>query len=402
VYNSWEATSFSVSADGQARLAELAAQVGAECFVVDDGWFTGRRHDRAGLGDWVVDRSKFPDGLTPLVGHVNRLGMRFGLWIEPEMVNPDSDLYRAHPDWVYHFANRSRTQQRNQLVLNLARPDVAQWVFDTLDRLLAADNIQFVKWDMNRHFSEPGWPAEAGRNPERVWVEHVRSLYRDPGRPARRPSGRGRRILLRRRGARRPGHPEPGGSGLDLGQHRRVGPHRDPGGLHPGLHPPGDGGLGDRQPEPAHRAAVPAPVPVPLGHGRGARHRRRPDPVEPRRAGRGERPGRHVQGDPPVVQRGRLYRVASVGRDPLGASEDVAADGSRVVLLAWWGPRPAGDPLPPLRLRGMDPGARYQDADTGREHWGAEVMQHGLRLPGDAGFGFGSALVRLARAGGPG
>ena len=94
------------------------------------------------------------------------------------MVNPDSDLYRAHPDWVYHFANRARTEKRNQLVLNLARQDVADWTYQTLDRLLSEHNISFIKWDMNRHFAQPGWPAETGRNPERIWTEHIRSLYR--------------------------------------------------------------------------------------------------------------------------------------------------------------------------------------------------------------------------------
>ena len=90
-----------MSEAGQSRLAELAARLGIECFVVDDGWFGGRHHDRAGLGDWTVNREKFPRGLGPLIERVNDLGMRFGLWVEPEMVNPDSDLYRAHPDWVY-------------------------------------------------------------------------------------------------------------------------------------------------------------------------------------------------------------------------------------------------------------------------------------------------------------
>src|SRR6202050_3123419 len=177
LYNSWEATGFAVSEDGQARLAELAAQIGVECFVVDDGWFAGRNNDRAGLGDWTPDPMKFPRGLTPLIERVKALGMGVGLWVEPEMVNPDSDLYRAHPDWVYHFANRARTQRRNQLVLNLARPDVADWVFRTLDGLLSANDIGFVKWDMNRPFAEPGWPEQAGRNPERIWTEHVRNLY---------------------------------------------------------------------------------------------------------------------------------------------------------------------------------------------------------------------------------
>lgn len=182
LYNSWEATYFDVDYDGQARLAEKAAAIGVELFVVDDGWFGARDHDRAGLGDWFVNEHKFPEGLGPLIQHVKSLGMQFGLWVEPEMVNPDSDLYRAHPDWVYHFPTRLRTEARNQLVLNLGRDDVREYLFESLDRLLSENDVSFVKWDMNRPFSEPGWPgAPAGRDRE-VWVRHVRSLYELLGR----------------------------------------------------------------------------------------------------------------------------------------------------------------------------------------------------------------------------
>ena len=159
LYNSWEATSFNVNEAGQIRLAELAARLGIETFVMDDGWFGGRHHDRAGLGDWTVNPRKFPRGLGPLIERVNDLGMGFGLWVEPEMVNPDSDLYRQHPDWVFHFDRRTKSEQRNQLVLNLARPDVADWMFGTLDRLLSQNRIEFVKWDMNRSS-----PSRAGRS----------------------------------------------------------------------------------------------------------------------------------------------------------------------------------------------------------------------------------------------
>src|SRR5947209_174382 len=177
LYNSWEATHFAVTERNQMELAEKAAVLGVEVFVVDDGWFGARNNDYTGLGDWTVNPEKFPHGLNPLIARVNALGMRFGLWVEPEMVNPNSNLYRAHPDWVYHFRNRSRTEGRNQLVLNLAREEVREWMFTTLDTLLSEHNIEFVKWDMNRHFSEPGWPEEADRNPERIWLDHVRNLY---------------------------------------------------------------------------------------------------------------------------------------------------------------------------------------------------------------------------------
>jgi len=177
LYNSWEATGFDVTEANQRRLAERAAEVGVELFVMDDGWFGAREDDRAGLGDWVVNPRKFPNGLKPLIEHVHALGMRFGLWVEPEMVNPDSDLYRAHPDWVYHFPNRPRSESRNQLVLNLARPDVQHHLFQTLDRLLAEEDIAFLKWDMNRPISEPGWPGAAPEVQREVWVRHVWALY---------------------------------------------------------------------------------------------------------------------------------------------------------------------------------------------------------------------------------
>ena len=114
LYNSWEATYFDVNAKDQMALAERAARMGVELFVVDDGWFGGRNHDRAGLGDWFVNREKFPNGLGELIDKVHELGMDFGIWVEPEAVNPDSDLYREHPDWVYHFETRERSELRNQ------------------------------------------------------------------------------------------------------------------------------------------------------------------------------------------------------------------------------------------------------------------------------------------------
>jgi alpha-galactosidase len=145
LYNSWEATYFDIDEQVQGRLAEKAASLGVELFVVDDGWFGKRNNDRRGLGDWWVNRDKFPRGLGPLIERVHSLGMSFGLWVEPEMVNPDSDLYREHPDWVYYFPNRPRTESRNQLVLNLAKEEVRDHLFSVLDRLLTENEISFIK-----------------------------------------------------------------------------------------------------------------------------------------------------------------------------------------------------------------------------------------------------------------
>jgi alpha-galactosidase len=177
LYNSWEATTFDVDVDSQAHLAQLAAEMGIELFVMDDGWFEGRNDDRAGLGDWWPDGRKFPAGLQPLIEKVNALGMDFGLWVEPEMVNPDSELYRQHPDWVIHFPNRQRTEARSQLILNFARTDVQDYILNLLDDLLQNHNITFIKWDMNRNASEPGWPDAPG-DPRELWVRYVQGVYR--------------------------------------------------------------------------------------------------------------------------------------------------------------------------------------------------------------------------------
>jgi alpha-galactosidase len=177
IYNSWEATEFAVDEAGQESLAEKAARIGVERFVVDDGWFGQRKNDHAGLGDWYVNQQKFPNGLKPLIDKVHSLGMDFGIWVEPEMVNSDSDLYRQHPDWVLNFAGRPRTEGRNQLVLNLARQDVRDYVFHFLDNLVRNNQIAFLKWDYNRNWSEPGWPAVAPDEQKKVYVEYVLNLY---------------------------------------------------------------------------------------------------------------------------------------------------------------------------------------------------------------------------------
>jgi alpha-galactosidase len=177
IYNSWEATEFKVNEAGQMALAEKAAALGIDRFVMDDGWFGQRKTDLAGLGDWYVNQEKFPHGLKPLIDRVHALGMDFGLWVEPEMVNPDSDLYRQHPDWVLHFPGRPETEQRHQLVLNLARPDVYEYVLNFLDKLLKENDIAFLKWDYNRNWSEPGWDQLPPAEQKRVYVAFTENLY---------------------------------------------------------------------------------------------------------------------------------------------------------------------------------------------------------------------------------
>ncbi|WP_394693603.1 alpha-galactosidase [Hyphobacterium sp.] len=149
-FNTWEARYFEVNEGDCIELAQQAAELGIERFVLDDGWFNGRNDDATSLGDWVVDEEKFPDGLSPLIDAVHAAGMDFGLWVEPEMVSPDSDLYRAHPDWVLGYPETGLPTGRNQLVLDLALPKVQCFLFSSISGLLDLWPIVYLKWDCNR------------------------------------------------------------------------------------------------------------------------------------------------------------------------------------------------------------------------------------------------------------
>ncbi|MGM0640967.1 MAG: alpha-galactosidase [Thermotogota bacterium] len=177
LYNSWEATLFDVNEENQKELAKKAADIGIELFVMDDGWFGNRNDDSKGLGDWFVNKNKFPDGLTPLIEYVNKLGMDFGLWVEPEMVNPNSELYRKHPEWVLHFPNRPKTEKRNQLILNIAKQEVKEYILEFMNDLLNNHNIKYIKWDMNRYVFESGWPEKNSEKQKEIWYYYVKNLY---------------------------------------------------------------------------------------------------------------------------------------------------------------------------------------------------------------------------------
>lgn len=171
-YNTWEAVYFDHDQDRLARLVDAAAAIGAERFVLDDGWFKGRRDDTAGLGDWTVDADVYPQGLKPLIDRVLARGMEFGLWVEPEMVNPDSDLYRAHPDWVLGCPPAPQLSFRNQFVLDFGRAEVRDYLYARIDALLTQHPIAYLKWDMNRDISQPGGAdGAAGAH------AHVKGLY---------------------------------------------------------------------------------------------------------------------------------------------------------------------------------------------------------------------------------
>ncbi|GFF37947.1 probable alpha-galactosidase G [Aspergillus udagawae] len=167
--NSWEGLYFDINQENMYRMAQESAALGVKLFVMDDGWFGDkypRISDAAGLGDWIPNPTRFPNGLAPLVDAITSLkvansseNLRFGIWVEPEMVNPESSLYHEHPDWVLHAGSYPRTEQRNQLVLNLALPEVQEFVIDAITKILNSANISYVKWDHNRAINETPSPT---------------------------------------------------------------------------------------------------------------------------------------------------------------------------------------------------------------------------------------------------
>lgn len=159
--NTWEGIYFDHDPAYIMQMASRAAELGVERFIIDDGWFKGRNNDLAALGDWYLDTKKYPDGLEPVIDHVLNLGMEFGIWVEPEMINPDSDLYRAHPEWLLAVDGYDQPTGRFQYVLDLQRPEVFAYLLERMDHLLSSYKISYVKWDMNREIVQPGHEGKA-------------------------------------------------------------------------------------------------------------------------------------------------------------------------------------------------------------------------------------------------
>jgi alpha-galactosidase len=392
LYNSWEATQFDVDEPGQRQLAEIAAELGVELFVMDDGWFGARRTDRAGLGDWQPYPGAFPNGLRPLVDHVHKLGMRFGLWVEPEMVNPDSDLYRAHPDWVLHQTNRRRTTLRNQLVLNFGRPDVQAWALDWLDRLVTDNALDYLKWDCNRPFTEPGRPGHADQ--DRLWIEHTRGVYR---------------IMAQLRA----NHPDlrieacsGGGGRTDLGilaytDQVWTSDNTDAADRIAIQH-------GYSQIYPAQTMAAwvtdcPNPFTarttplrfrfhVAMAGALGVGGNLSEWSAQDRTLAAGlVETYREIR---PTVQHGAQYRL--VHGPALTVVEYVARDGAEVVVFGWRITEPFGHRPSPIRLSGLDPVASYQDDRSDTVHSGATLRERGIDLALPSGD-HTSVLIRLRR-----
>jgi len=176
--NNWEATYFGFNEEKLLKIARTAADVGVELFVLDDGWFGHRDDDTTSLGDWYVDTKKLPNGLKHLTDQVHAMGLKFGLWFEPEMVSPKSDLYEKHPDWAIHIDGREPVQQRQQLTLDMSRVDVQDYVYNAVASHLREDGIDYVKWDMNRHFSNIGSALLPADQQKELPHRYMLGLYR--------------------------------------------------------------------------------------------------------------------------------------------------------------------------------------------------------------------------------
>jgi alpha-galactosidase len=383
LYNSWEATEFNVDEAGQTALAQKAAKLGVELFVMDDGWFGKRNTDHAGLGDWVVNPRKFPNGLGGLIKSVNDLGMDFGLWVEPEMVNPDSDLYRAHPDWVMNFPGRPRGELRNQLVLNLARDDVKEYIFSVLDKLATTNNLRYFKWDMNRIFSEPGWPELGTDSQRELWVKYVWNYYE---------------IMDRLR----KNHPNleiescsGGGGRIDLGVLRYVDEVWTSDNTEAFDRLRIQEGFSQAYAAKFMSAWV---TDVPNANGRSTPLRYRFLVAMQGALGVGSNLNKFSDEDTKLatqmvalykriretVQFGNLYRILSPTTSDTTANEYVAKDGKEAVVFAFRHSQEYNTDPPTIYLRGLDPLSIYQleswDGKMLEQSSGAYLMQNGIQL----------------------
>ncbi len=176
--NSWEAAYFDITEEKLLALAKEAADLGIELFVMDDGWFGRRDNDRCSLGDWVADKRKLPGGIEGIAGKMKDLGIQFGLWVEPEMVSPDSDLFRAHPDWCLHLPQRECSLVRHQLVLDLSRDDVCDYLIDAMAKVFSSTGVSYVKWDYNRNLSEIGSACLPADQQGETAHRYILGLYR--------------------------------------------------------------------------------------------------------------------------------------------------------------------------------------------------------------------------------
>ena len=395
--NNWEATYFDFDDETITGIAQSASPLGIELLVLDDGWFGKRNDDHSSLGDWTVNREKLPQGLEGLAAKVKGLGMKFGLWVEPEMVSPDSNLYRSHPDWCLHVPGRNRSESRNQLVLDYSRTEVQDYIIGEMSAILDNPSISYIKWDMNRNMTEAGSAALPAGQQKEVFHRYILGLYRvletivtryphvlfescsggggrfDPGMLYYMPqtwTSDNTDAIARLRIQQGTSLAYPA---ISMGSHVSAVPnhqvHRSTGLAMRG-HVAMAGNLGYeldlRQLTTAEKAEMTEQITF----------------------------YKRIR---PIVQFGDLYRLkdAFVGNET--AWQYVSEDGLEVVAFYYRVLGQAQDPFVNLRLQGLDPAASYQ-TDDGVVYGGDELMAFGLPVPVLVGD-FQSWAVHLTRVG---
>lgn len=383
--NNWEATYFDLSEERILALAAEASKLGIELFVLDDGWFTGRRDDNAGLGDWFENKEKLPHGLSHLIRQINELGMDFGLWIEPEMVNEASALYREHPDWALTVPGRLPMMARNQLVLDLSRQEVVDYLFQCFSTILTNNNISYIKWDMNRGLSDVYSHALPATSQGEVAHRYVLGVYSLLDRLTKAfpdvlfegcAGGGGRfdagmlyytpqiwtsddtdpieRLIVQ--GGTSYGYPVSA-----MGAHVSASPNHQTGRM-----------------TPINTRAV---VAMSGAFGYELDLTRIPD--EDKKAIRQQIETFHEDED--LIHQGRYYRLTDVTKGYYCAWQFVSEDRAQsLVNLVVKDPQPNESPIL-LKLRGLDPEARYTITESGDTYAGSTLMRHGFIFPRIAG-----------------
>lgn len=395
--NNWEATYFDFDEEKLLRIARRAAELGVELFVLDDGWFEDRHTDSGGLGDWKVDRKKLPHGLDGLAERVNALGLKFGLWMEPEMVSPDSELYRAHPDWAIRTAGRDPMLCRDQYVLDLSRPEVEKYVWEKVSGTLKSANISYLKWDMNRPVTNLGSAGLPANRQGEIGHRYVLALYRLQERLTREFPD----LLLENccggGGRFDPGmlfySPQIWGSD-DTDAVERLRIQEGLSMLYPlssiGAH------VSDC---PNHEVGRVTPfetrgnVALAGTFGYELDVTRIPEEEQKQIPGQIERYHRFCG----LVQSGDYYRLSSLqAGSRLDARMVVSKDRKQALVVLTRSLNAPNQRPKFIRLRGLDPSAVYADGDTGREYPGEVLLHIGLpvELPGGD---FGSRLICLTR-----